>query len=319
MGAEPRAVTPRVSVAMCAYNGLGLIENAVADILRQSFTDWELVISDDGSTDGTLQFLKGLEDPRIRVISQTTNLGYVRNKNAAIAACRGNLITQQDQDDRSDQSRLKLQVAAMHAANVEVVACGFRRISLAGRIDESPWEPPHLITGIRRSEPYPFWFPSLMFSRKVLNEIGPFDDYFAGAFGDDLYWTVKANERFPIWWIPDRLYDYVESEGSITSRAGDERKLAMRLILDHLIAQRESSGTDDLADGRIGTTERKFTSHRALLANEVQTYAARAIDQKRWDDARSLLKRSFAFAPMRPALLRTLFYYLRARLRLPRS
>ena len=125
---------PRVSVVMCAYNGMGVIEQAVGDILAQRFDDWELVISDDGSSDGTRDYLAGLDDPRIRVILQPRNLGYVRNKNAAIAAARGDMITQQDQDDRSHPERLSLMVAALERSGLAIAGCGYRKLDVAGAL-----------------------------------------------------------------------------------------------------------------------------------------------------------------------------------------
>lgn len=304
---------PRVSVVMCAYNGIGMIEQAVGDILAQRFDDWELVISDDGSSDGTRDWLAGLDDPRIRIILQDVNLGYVRNKNAAIAAARGDCITQQDQDDRTHPERLSLMVSALERSGLAIAGCGYRKLDAAGSIQfESKLDGEKIITAFNPVNRYPFWFPSLLVRRKVHAEIGPFAEFFSGAFGDDLYWTVRANERFPILCLPDRLYAYVESLGSITSVAGSDRKLIIGALLDRLLDQRRSSGTDDLEAGRIEALEQEFLADKSLKARSLQIYAARAIDQGRFADARDLLSRAFKLAPLRPALLRTVLYYGRA-------
>ena len=304
---------PRVSVVMCAYNGIGLIERAIGDIVAQSFGDWELVISDDGSSDGTRDYLGGLDNSRIRVILQDRNLGYVANKNVAIASARGDLITQQDQDDRSHADRLARQVEAVERSGMAIVGCGYRMFDVAGRVrSASTLDRETIITAHDPAAPYPFWFPSLMVRREVFAEVGPFDDYFAGTFGDDLYWTAKANEQFPILCLPDRLYDYVESVGSITSVAGSERKLVMGEVLDTLLRQRRSTGTDDLGTGRINALEKRLLADRRLLAQNLQVYAARAIDQRRWAEARALIRRAFGLSPLRLSLARTILYYCRA-------
>lgn len=304
---------PRVSVVMCAYNGLGMIEQAVGDILAQRFADWELVISDDGSSDGTRAWLAGLDDPRIRVILQDRNLGYVRNKNAAIAAAHGDYITQQDQDDRSDPERLSLMVGAVERSGVAIVGCGYRKYDVAGKLQfETALDRETLIYGHDPAAPYPFWFPALLVRREVYAAVGLFDEFFAGAFGDDLYWTAKANQRFPILCLPDRLYNYVESPGSITSLAGSDRKLVMGDLLEHLLRQRHATGSDDLEAGRVEPVERALLADKGLLARKVQVYAARAIDQGRLADARTLIRRAFALSPLRPALARTILYYCRA-------
>lgn len=304
---------PRVSVVMCAYNGIGVIERAVDDIRAQCFGDWELLISDDGSSDGTRDYLAGLDDARIRIILQDRNLGYVRNKNAAIAAARGELITQQDQDDRTDPERLALMVNALGRSGVAIVGCGYRKVDVAGKLRfETALERETVIHGYDPASPYPFWFPSLMVRREVYAEIGLFDEFFAGAFGDDLYWTAKANEQFPILCLPDRLYGYVESPGSITSLPGNDRKLIMGDLLEHLLRQRRATGTDDLAAGAIEAVEQVLLADKGLLSRKLQVYAARAIDQGRLADARSLIRRALRLSPFRPSLLRTLVYYCRS-------
>ena len=308
--------SPHVSVVMCAYNGIGLIERAIGDVLAQSFTDWELIISDDGSRDGTRDYLSGLDDPRIRVILQDTNLGYVANKNAAISAARGSLITQQDQDDRSHVNRLARQVEALEQSGMAIVGCGYRKLDVTGRVrSTSKLDRGTIVTSYDPQTPYPFWFPALMFRREVIEEVGLFDDYFAGAYGDDLYWTVRANEKFPILCLPDRLYDYVESVGSITSIPGSDRKLIMGEVLDTLVHQRRLTGTDDLETGSIEALEARLLADRKLLSEKLQIYAARAIDQRRWKEARVLISRAFRLSPFRPSLARTMLYYCRSAIR----
>ena len=72
---------PRISVLMPVYNGMPYITEAVESVLAQDEQDWELVISDNSSTDGTCNYLETLEDPRIRVVQQKTNLGIFGNLN----------------------------------------------------------------------------------------------------------------------------------------------------------------------------------------------------------------------------------------------
>jgi glycosyltransferase involved in cell wall biosynthesis len=315
MSKAPLSNMPRVSVVMCAYNGIGLIERAVGDILAQRFDDWELVISDDGSSDGTRAWLAGLDDPRIRVILQDRNLGYVRNKNAAIAAARGAMITQQDQDDRSHPERLARQVAALERSGLDIVACGYQRRDIAGHVRSgSELEHEIVIKAYDPARPYPFWFPALMARREVHADVGPFEEFFAGAFGDDLYWTVRANEQYPILCIPDRLYEYVESAGSITSMAGSDRKLVMGEILETLLKQRQMRGSDDLEDNlsnALADLETRLRGDRKLIARKLQIHAARAIDQRRFELVPPLLRRSWTLDPFNLSTLRTAVYYLR--------
>jgi len=75
----------RISVLIPVYNGNLFIAEAVNSVLAQECHDWELVISDNGSTDGTRDYLRGLSDPRIRVYEQPMNLGIMGNLNFLLA------------------------------------------------------------------------------------------------------------------------------------------------------------------------------------------------------------------------------------------
>jgi len=72
---------PAISILTPVYNGLPFIRECVQSVLSQEFQDWELIISDNGSTDGTLDFLKTLSNPQIRVYFQQNNLGIFGNLN----------------------------------------------------------------------------------------------------------------------------------------------------------------------------------------------------------------------------------------------
>ena len=70
-----------ISIVMPTYNGMRYLRQAVESVLQQDCADWELIISDDGSEDGTREYLATIEDPRIRVHLQEKNLGIFGNLN----------------------------------------------------------------------------------------------------------------------------------------------------------------------------------------------------------------------------------------------
>ena len=87
---EPRA--PRVSVCIPAYQAQDLIRAAVVSALRQTDDDLEVVVVDNASSDATVDRLRGIDDPRLRVFRNTRNIGAFRNFNRAIALSRGRYI-----------------------------------------------------------------------------------------------------------------------------------------------------------------------------------------------------------------------------------
>jgi len=72
---------PKISILTPVWNGLPYIKECINSVLKQDFQDWELVVSDNGSSDGTLEYLDSLADKRIRVIKQTGNIGIMANVN----------------------------------------------------------------------------------------------------------------------------------------------------------------------------------------------------------------------------------------------
>ena len=152
-------MTPTVSVMMAAYNAERYVEEAVVSILGQTFADFELLILDDGSTDGTLGLLERLaaSDGRIRVSSRP-NAGIVATRNELFRMARGEFVAVLDSDDVAMPRRLELEVdylrrnpdclavggdvevidpdgATLCQLDDEAIARGDRRGALEGRRD----------------------------------------------------------------------------------------------------------------------------------------------------------------------------------------
>ena len=102
--------SPRVTVAMTTYNGAAYLEETIEGILNQSFTDFEFLIVDDGSSDQTLEIIRSYEDPRIRCLVNEQNLGISLSRNRAIREARSEFFAPTDQDDLSLPRRLETQV-----------------------------------------------------------------------------------------------------------------------------------------------------------------------------------------------------------------
>jgi glycosyltransferase involved in cell wall biosynthesis len=104
----PRA--PLVSAIMPTYNASRYLADAVESVLRQTFSDWELIVYDDGSTDQTQDILRRYRDPRIRVERSATNLGRGGARNQAIRLARGRYVAPCDSDDVSLPDRFAHEV-----------------------------------------------------------------------------------------------------------------------------------------------------------------------------------------------------------------
>jgi len=108
---------------MSVYNGEKYLREAVDSILGQTVRDFELIIVDDGSTDGTWAILQNYNDPRIVLLYNEENVGLTRSLNKGLAVARGEYIARMDADDVSLPKRLEKQVAYLDA-NPEVGLLG---------------------------------------------------------------------------------------------------------------------------------------------------------------------------------------------------
>lgn len=101
---------PRVSVIMPTYNRADSLRRSIDSVIAQQWTDWELVVVDDGSTDGTRALLAHLHDPRVRVIHQE-NRGVAGARNRGLEAAQGELLAFLDSDDEWPDHHLALATA----------------------------------------------------------------------------------------------------------------------------------------------------------------------------------------------------------------
>lgn len=106
---------PLISVLMPAYNSEKYIAESIQSILNQTFSDFELCIIDDGSTDGTAAIINQFNDPRIVKIQHTQNCGIVATRNELIELARGKYIAYLDGDDVAFPCRLAKQYNFLEA------------------------------------------------------------------------------------------------------------------------------------------------------------------------------------------------------------
>lgn len=135
------AVSPAVSVVIPSYNRVRQLPRAIESVLRQTFADLELIVVDDGSSDGTLDYLAAIADPRLRVIRHERNQGACAARNTGIRAARAELVAFQDSDDEWLVTKLARQVEALAAADPAeygAIYCGKLTYGESGRSDWGP-------------------------------------------------------------------------------------------------------------------------------------------------------------------------------------
>lgn len=104
---------PKVTILIPFYNRAAYLHAAIESVLCQTFTDFELLLIDDGSTDDSADVVAGFHDPRIRLLRNETNLGIPATRNRGVAEARGEYLAFLDSDDIALPQRLARQVAFM--------------------------------------------------------------------------------------------------------------------------------------------------------------------------------------------------------------
>lgn len=226
-------MTPKASVLMAVYNGEKYVPEAINSILSQSFTDFEFIIVDDGSTDRSLQIINSHQDPRVKVVRNPQNLGLTRALNIGLDLARGEFIARMDSDDVSLPERLARQVAYMDACP-EVGVCGTwaRDIDAQGSavgIRETP---------VGRDLDRKYWIPSpiihssAMIRRSHLGELR-YDQRIRYAQDFDLWLRLRAGHKLAN--LPEHLLLYRVHDDSITlSRRDDQLRATYEIFRERV-------------------------------------------------------------------------------------
>lgn len=121
---------PLVSVIMPACNAESFIQEAVASVLSQSVSDLELIIVDDGSTDGTGAIIQALaeKDSRVRPVVNETNLGVAKSRNRGMDLCRGTYIAFLDSDDYWHTDMLEKMIARAEETGADIIYCSYSMV-----------------------------------------------------------------------------------------------------------------------------------------------------------------------------------------------
>ena len=205
---------PLVSVLMTAYNRERYVAAAIESVLAQWWTDFELIIVDDGSSDRTLEIAHGYarRDPRIRVCANERNLGDYANRNHAASLARGEFMKFHDSDDVMYPHCLTVMASALEAEERAGFALTRSRAWPGGRVPmlltpKQAYQREFLGHGLFMCGP-----SGAMFRTGVFRELGGFQDF--GPPSDTVFW-MRACARYPVLLLQADLFYYREHPGQI--------------------------------------------------------------------------------------------------------
>jgi len=201
---------PKISVLMPAYNAEKYIAEAIESILNQTLKDFEFIIVDDCSTDGTLKIIEkyASKDSRIKIIHNTTNLYISKAINAAIEIAKAEIMARMDADDIAMPTRLEKQYKLlMNNPDVAVTGANMQIIDEEGRevcIRKYFANDKDLREKIFRYSP--FAHPVVMYRRNVVREFGCYTPAFSPSEDVNLWFRIGTKYKFAN--VPEVLLRY---------------------------------------------------------------------------------------------------------------
>jgi len=219
-------VTPNVTVIMSVYNGEKYLRESINSMLIQTFTDFEFLIVNDGSTDNSVNIIQSYNDPRICLVHNDGNLGLAVSLNRGIELAQGELIARMDADDISRPERLACQVSFMDA-NPQVGVCG-SWVRFFSNEQNSVWKLPESSEEIRcwQFHTVGVAHPSVMIRRQLFIEYRLlYDPKF--RYSQDYELWGRAIRYMDFANIQKVLLDYRISPEQICATHGEEQLAAM--------------------------------------------------------------------------------------------
>jgi glycosyltransferase involved in cell wall biosynthesis len=237
--------SPAFSVVMAAHNNAPTIGEAIESVCRQTRSDWELIVVDDCSRDGSADVAEAFADPRVRVARQLQNRGPAAARNHGIALAQAPIVCPLDSDDLWLPQYLETMERALNADPNAAVVCsdawvlheGTGRVRKTSAVamqnppDPLPSDPQTFLVELLRRN---FIYYSVAARREMLLEVGGYDENL--WVGEDWeLWLRLAAARYRFVYVPDLLSVHRKWPGSLTSSS--DRLLAGRDEVYRVVAE----------------------------------------------------------------------------------
>ena len=258
-----------VSVIMSIYNGARFLRDSIDSILNQTFSDFEFVIINDGSTDDTAKILEEIRDHRIVLLNQE-NCGLTKSLNRGARISKGVYIARQDADDISLPNRLELQVKFLNETpHIGFVGCSYLLVnenSSQLKIIETKNNPESLkATLLKRNI---FAHGSCMFRKDLFIDIGGYREEFRYAQDRDL-WLRMSERSLPGWMEHTPLYKQRIHVNSIGRKNNNlQKKFSETAVQAAILRIKGTSDNKLIAD--LKNCKVDSFKHFQFLSNETE-------------------------------------------------
>ena len=276
--------SPEVSVCIPVFNGSDYIAESIASVLGQTFKDFEVIVSDNASTDRTGEIVNGFKDARIRYVRNARNLGLVGNANRCLELARGEYVNILHHDDCMMPENLerKVRVLRQHR-NVGLVHSDVRLIDSGGRpISTGAWHEntsrDYLIVGRKAFQAYLSYLPlgasifigAVLARRECYARLGGFRDDLLHCNDSEMWMRIAL--FYDVACIGSPLVRYRVHPASTSTGWGDRPSLPF--LKEHYLAARS---VFERYGARIPHSRRLRRKVSKAFGNRATTFAHRAI------------------------------------------
>ena len=235
---------PKVTVLLPVYNGEKFLQETMQSILNQTYTDFEFLIVDDGSTDRTLEIIKSFADERIKILRNKERLKLSGALNRGLKEAKGRYVARMDADDIALPERLQRQVEYMEK-HPEIGMCG-TAIEIFGEVKTRPDIYPKTAAAIKAYALFdcPFCHPTVMMRRDLFVE---HDLWYDGSYypTEDYELWARAVALFPTINLGKVLLRYRVHDSSMTGSDWDAMDKQAARIIRRLLDQVEIECSDE--------------------------------------------------------------------------
>jgi glycosyltransferase involved in cell wall biosynthesis len=253
-----------LTVTLPVYNAMPYLPAAVESVLGQSYRDFDFLIIDDGSTDGSADYLRSLRDPRIK-LTVRENRGLGTTLNELFRNSRTEFVARMDADDICEPQRLEKQVAFLRDHD-DVVMLGSGIAFIVGDCIVEGVRPLTEHSEIRQRllQKRPgVGHPTIIVKRKAWEAVGGYR--FPGA-GEDLDFCLRLCDIGRVANIPEALYRYRLCKESLTFHTRDETNMGYAFAVACANARERGVAEPDLEQFREAWLRRPIYSRAAQMA-----------------------------------------------------
>ncbi len=276
---------PFVTVLMPVFNAEAHLIEAMESILHQTYTNFEFLIINDGSTDQSVEVIQSFQDTRIRLIHNNENIGLTKSLNRGLKMAEGKYIARMDADDISDPERLNVQVGFMEKYPDIAVAGTWFYLMFRDKVLKTPVDPEE--TRIQILFKNPIGHPTVMMRKDFLEKHQfRYNEKYRTSQDQELWYHISKIGKITN--IPEVLLKYRRHVNKLSFKFQDEQTANSREIQEYKLCDFTGLGKEEIPALHYDLINNKLTNidyRESIRLIEWFDFLREINDKKEWYDS----------------------------------